>query len=129
MVVMMEETNIINCKLYGIQVIIARPGIITGGIVFSKSTFVDCHIYNLTFIMNKATYDDIVASRITDFPQFRLSPGLKSCLTRLFITQNRAMCAMGTARIPMESAPAVLSFSRKRKPEPRRMPAFAGMSG
>lgn len=61
MVVMMDGTNIINCNLYGIKVIIARPGNIIGGTVFSMSSFIECYIYNLTFIRNKATYDDIVA--------------------------------------------------------------------
>jgi hypothetical protein len=59
MVVMTEEVSIVNCKLYGIKVIMARPGSIMGGIAFSKSAFIECYIYNLTFIMNKATYDDL----------------------------------------------------------------------
>jgi hypothetical protein len=58
MVVMMKETNIVNCRLNDIQIVIARPGKIVGGIVFTNTTFFDCDIHNVTFIMNKATYDE-----------------------------------------------------------------------
>lgn len=39
MVVMMKETNIVNCRLNDIQIVIARPGKIVGGIAFTNTTF------------------------------------------------------------------------------------------
>jgi hypothetical protein len=79
MVFLADRVNVVGCRFNSVQIVIAKPGPMGGVVIFNDTSFVDCHIFNLTLVMDRPHMIGFLSQSLTgpSYPSWQVDRAVR----------------------------------------------------